>query len=426
MIISMFKKEVIFLKQNKMPTILTITFLGYTFIALYFLLLFTLTFIQNRKEIFSVPKTNKKYSISVLIPAFNEQDSLKSTVESVLKSDYKYLEEVIIINDGSTDRTLEIAKQLEKKYSKVKVLDKKNSGKADSLNQALKIVKSELVAIVDADSYPDKSALRLMVGYFDDSKVGAVTTRILVKQRDNFIRKMQSIEYKVIAFTRKLLGFLDSIYVTPGPMALYRKSALLKIKGFDKKNMTEDIEATWHLIHDGYKIRMCFLSRSSTVAPNTVRKWFNQRVRWNIGGFQTIVKYKHCIFRKGMLGFFILPFFAISLVLGTFGLGLFLYRILRELFSYYLSTNYSLAAQTAILVLEDLSFNPSILNFLGVVLFILGLGFVFFALRFVNRHVKEKESFFSVIFYSLVYILLRPLVLIASLYKFMRGKYSWH
>ena len=409
-----------------MPETLTVIYLIYMFIVLYFLSLFVLTFIQNRKEIFSILKSNKKYSVSVLIPAFNEQDNIKNTVENVLKSNYKYLKEVIIINDGSTDKTLKIAKQLERKYSKVRVLDKKNSGKADSLNQALKIAKSELVAVVDADSYPDPDALNLMVGDFDDEKTGAVTTRILVRNRNKFIKKMQAVEYKVIAFTRKLLGFLDSIYVTPGPMALYRKSALLEISGFDRKNMTEDIEATWHLIHDGYKIRMSFLSKASTVAPDTLKKWFNQRIRWNIGGFQTILKYKHCFFRKGMLGFFILPFFSISLILGTFGLGLFGYRIFRRFLSSFLSSYYSVAAQTAILVLEDINLNPSVLNFLGVILFVFGLSFIFFALKFVNRHISEKESFFSVIFYSLIYILLRPLVLIVSLYKFLRGKYSWY
>tara|TARA_Y100000310_G_scaffold340430_1_gene436198 strand:- start:3443 stop:4672 length:1230 start_codon:yes stop_codon:yes gene_type:complete len=408
-----------------MPETITIIYLVYIFIALYFLFLFTLVFIQNRKEIFSIPKSNRNYSVSVLIPAFNEEESIKGTVESILKSDYKNLIEIIIINDGSSDNTLKIAKQLEEKYSKVSVFDKKNSGKADSLNQALKIVKGELIAIVDADSYPDKEAISSMIGYLDDEKVGAVTTRILVRNKDNFLGKMQSIEYKVIAFTRKMLGFLDSIYVTPGPLALYRKSALSKINGFDSKNMTEDIEATWNLIHEGYKVRMSFVSKVTTVAPETLKKWFTQRIRWNIGGYQTILKYKHCFFRKGILGIFILPLFSISLVLGVFGLSLFTYKIFTRILSSYLSTKYSIAAQTAVFVLQDINFNPSVLNFLGVLLFILGLAFVFFALRLINKHIKEKESFFSVIFYLLIYIVLRPVVLIVSLYKFVRGKYSW-
>jgi len=408
-----------------MPEVLTIIYLVYIFIAIYFLALFALTFLQNRKEIFMNPIPERNYSISVLVPAFNEEDSIKETVESILKTDYGNLLEIIIINDGSKDNTLKIARELEKKYSIVKILDKKNSGKADSLNQAMKIAEGELIAVVDADSYPDEQALYSMAGYFNDEKTGAVTTRILVKDKDNFLRKMQSVEYKVIAFTRKLLGFLDSIYVTPGPMALYRKSALVKIGGFDAKNMTEDIEITWHLIKDGYKIKMSFTSKATTVSPDTLRKWFKQRIRWNIGGYQTILKYKNYFFRKGMLGMFILPFFSISLILGVFGLGVLIYRTARSLLISYLSTKYSIAAQTAILTLNDVNLNPSVLNFLGITSFILGMAFIFLALRNVDKHIKERESFFSVIFYSLVYILLRPIVVVVSLYKFITGKYSW-
>ena len=408
-----------------MPNALTITYLFYMFVAMYFMFLFAIVFVQNRESIFQIPKPKRNFSVSVLIPAYNEEKSLKGTVESVLESDYKSIREVIIINDGSNDGTLKIARDLEKKYLKVRVLDKKNSGKADSLNMAIKIAKGELIAVVDADSYPDKNAISSMVGYFNDSNVGAVTTRILVRNRDNFLGKMQAIEYKVIAFTRKLLGFLDSIYVTPGPMALYSKSALEKIGGFDRKNMTEDIEITWRLIREGYSIRMSFVSKSSTVAPTTLNSWFRQRIRWNMGGFQCIAKYKDSWFRKGMLGYFIIPFFSISLVLGVFGLGIFVYRILKRIFYSYLLANYSIAAQTSFLSWQDVNLSPSILNFLGVILFILGMFFVFFALKFVNRHVKERESFFSVIFYSLVYILLRPLVLIVSMYRFLIGKYSW-
>ncbi|MFH1325819.1 MAG: glycosyltransferase [archaeon] len=408
-----------------MIELLTAVYFAYIFIALYFLCLFALTFFQNRKEIFQIPRITKEYSVSVLIPAFNEEKSIRETVESVLKADYKNVIEVIVINDGSKDGTLKIAKELEKKYSKVKVLNKKNSGKADSLNQATKIAKGEIIAVVDADSYPDFHAISSMMGYFDDEKIGAVTTRIIVKNRDNFMEKMQAIEYKVIAFTRRLLGFLDSIYVTPGPMALYRKSALKKINGFDRKNMTEDIEATWHLIHDGYKIKMSFASKSTTIVPETLVKWIKQRIRWNIGGYQCLLKYKHCFLRRGMLGFFIIPFFSVSLVLGVFGLGILIYRFSRKFLVSYLSTKYSLASQTAILMLDDVNFNPSVLNFLGVVVFILGMGFIFFAIRIINKHINEKDGFFTVIFYSLVYILLRPIVLIVSIHRFIFKRYSW-
>lgn len=408
-----------------MPETLTIVYLVYMFIALYLLGLLTLIFIQNRKEMFLVPLVKKKYSLSVLVPAYNEQDSLEGTVEAIRKSDYGNIVEIIIINDGSTDKTLEIARKLEKKYSNVVVFDKKNSGKADSMNQAIKIAKGELVAVVDADSYPDSHAISSMIGFFEDPKTGGVTTRIIVRNPDNFLRRMQAIEYKVIAFTRKLLGFLDSIYVTPGPLAIYRKTALIKVGGFDKKNMTEDIELAWSLLHHEYNIKMSYAAKSTTVAPDTLRKWIKQRIRWNIGGYQCMLKYRGMFFKRGMLGLFILPFFSISLFLGIFGLGIFIYRTLRHTFVSYLSAKYSIAAQTAVISLQDVNLNPSVLNFLGVVLFILSLIFIFFALKHVNEKTKEKESFFSVLFYSLIYILLRPIVLVWSFAKFLTGKYSW-
>jgi len=403
---------------------LTGIYLLYIFVALYFLVLFTMTFLQNKKDMFNFPKTDKHYSISVLIPAFNEQDSLKGTVESVLKSEYN-IKEIIIINDGSSDNTQKIAKELEKKHSKVKLFDKPNSGKGDSLNQAIKIAKGELVAVVDADSYPSEDAILKMVGYFDDEEVGAVTTRILVRNPDNFIQKLQMIEYKVVSFSRRLLGFLDAIYVTPGPLALYRKSALVKVGGFDTKNITEDIEMTWHLVFEGYKIKMSFMPYVTTVAPNGFKKWFKQRVRWNIGGFQTIIKYRRFFMRKGMLGWFILPFFTISLFLGVLGLTILLYRFSKRFLIAYLSTKYSIQTQTSVLMMQDLNLHPSILVFFGLVLLIFGILFTLFALYVANLRLNEKTTLFSIAFYSLIYITLYPVILIISLYKFATKKYSW-
>ena len=408
-----------------MGEVLTIVYLFYMFLALYFLLIFILTFIKNKNEMFAVPSVKKNYTLSIVIPAHNEEDSIRGTVESVLNSSYNNIAEVIIVTNACTDNTLRISKELARKYKKIRIIDTSIPSKANALNEAIKIAKGELIAVVDADSYPDREAINSMIGFFQDEKVGAVTTRVQVRDSDNFIRKMQSIEYKVIAFTRKLLGFLDAIYVTPGPLAIYRKSALTHIGGFDTKNMTEDIEATWHLVYEGYKIRMSFVSRVTTVSPNTVKKWFKQRIRWNIGGMQTILKYRKSFFKRGMLGFFILPFFAFSLILGIIGLSIFIYRLLRRLLLSYLSTKLSIEAQTAILKFQDINLNPSILNFFGVILFVLGLIFIFYSLKIVNNKFNEKDGIFNVFFYSLFYITVYPIILITSIYKFIKGKYTW-
>src|SRR3989344_4012016 len=410
-----------------MVEFITWIYLFYMFIALYFLILFTLTFIQNRKEMFDYPKLTKDYSVSVLIPAYNEEDSIEGTVKSILDLDYKNVEEIIIINDGSKDKTKEIASMLEKKYGKVILFDKTNSGKADSLNQAIKLAKGELIAVFEADSYPSQDSFKKMVGFFNDVKVGAVTTRIFVREPKTFIQKLQSIEYRVIAFSRKLLGFLDAIYVTPGPLAIYRKNALEKVGGFDTNNLTEDIEITWHLTFEGYKVKMSLEPYVTTVSPNKFKQWFKQRLRWNIGGMQTISKYKKYFFKKGMLGFFILPFFTFSLLLGVLGLGIFIYRILRRLIVSYLSTKYSIESEVAIITLQEINFNPSILNFFGLILMILGAVFLLFALFYVNKSLSKKDApFVPVIFYSIVYMTLYPIILITSLCKFLKGgKHSW-
>src|SRR3989344_9101162 len=197
--------------------ILPIIYLGYMFISIYFLSFYFLLYIRNRKTLYECPELTKHFSVSVLVPAYNEEDTIENTVNAVFSSDYDHIKEVIVINDGSKDRTADIVKHLQKKYSKLKLLDKPNSGKADSLNQALKIVKGELVAVVDSDSFQNVDAIRKLVGYFDDEKVGAATCPILARNKNTFFEKLQAIEYSVIALTRKLLESVDAIYVTPGP-----------------------------------------------------------------------------------------------------------------------------------------------------------------------------------------------------------------
>src|SRR3989344_6094915 len=286
-----------------MVEFITWIYLFYMFIALYFLILFTLTFIQNRKEMFDYPKLTKDYSVSVLIPAYNEEDSIEGTVKSILDLDYKNVEEIIIINDGSKDKTKEIASMLEKKYGKVILFDKTNSGKADSLNQAIKLARGELIAVVDADSYPKSDAVIKMIGYFEDENIGAVTSRVLVRNKNNWLSRFQIMDYSIIAWTRKLLDFVDSVYVTNGPLSIYRKSIVEEVGGFDTKNLTEDIEITWNILSRGYNTRMSYDAIVYTNVPEKLKTWINQRVRWNLGGIQTLRKYYKVMFKRGAFGY---------------------------------------------------------------------------------------------------------------------------
>ncbi len=406
---------------------ITVIYLAYSFIAFYFLFLFVLIYFQNKKEIFYCPKPNKNYGLSIVIPCYNEGKTIEETIKSVLNDGYKNLKKVIVVDDCSKDNSYEIIKKLSKKYSKViAVQTPKNTGcAAGSKNYGAKFVDTELIGFSDGDSFVAKGSIDKMVGFFNDEKVACVTASVLVENRNNFIENLQGIEYKIIKFSRKLLEFVDSIYVTPGPLGIFRKSAFDEIGGFDEKNLTEDIEITWHFQAEGYKVKMAVPARAYTIAPSKIIPWIKQRNRWNMGGLQTIIKYGKTWFKKGMLGNFILPFFVLSWVLGLFGLTVLIYRLIRTIILRSLSASYSIQAQTAIIQFNDISLIPNILLFFGITLFVLGLLFTLVALINMREDKKRRERPLIVGFYMIFYLMMYPIILIISAYKFIRGHNKW-
>ncbi len=395
------------------------------FTSLYFLLLSLVLYFHNKQKLMHIPPINGKYFLSILIPAFNEEKTIESTIKSVFESDYKFLKEVIVINDGSSDNTLKIAKSLQKKYPKLLVIDKKNSGKADSLNYAIKFVKGDFIAIIDADSYPEKQAFSRMMGYFNDVKVGAVTAACTPINRETFLGRLQSIEYKVIAFTRKLLEFIDSIYVAPGSLSVYRKTAFDEIGGFDKTNMTEDIESTWHILKNGWKVRMCLAAKVKTTVPTKFSAWWKQRVRWTVGGFQVIKKYIKYIFRKGMFGYFVIPFFSFGLTIGIVGLGMFVYIWATKLLKNIEILLYKVNANVTIMSLSDMNITPTLLNYFGIVLFVLFLIFTLFVLFGMKDKFLKNENIFEIIIYMTLYLITYPFMITWSIYKWCKGGVRW-
>jgi len=375
---------------------------------------------------FNYPETKKIYEITAIVPAYNEEDTVEDTIKSILNVDYPGLKEIIVVDDGSTDNTWKIIQGLAKKYEKVKAYTKENEGsKACPLNFGLKKVKTEIVAVIDADSYPAVDSFRKMVGFFDEPNVGAVTCIFIPRNNKTFFERLQAVEYNIIAFTRKLLDYVDAIYVTPGPLALYKKDALDKIGGFDKKNMTEDIEATWHLAYEGFHRRMCLSTSATTTVPKKIKPWYKQRRRWNIGGLQCISKYKKCFFKKGMLGFFILPFFILQLTLGLIGLSIFFYLMTTRIISNFLYTKYSVSVGTPLITMNDFFITPSFLNYLGVILFIAGGLFTILVLYIINKDLLKKHNLFNVLFYLIVYLAVYPFIMISAIYNFLRGGASW-
>jgi len=407
--------------------ILTTIFLVFLFLAIYFMSFFIILLFFNHKKVFYFPKPNKKYSISFLIPAYNEENSIEKTIEAIFASTYP-IKEVIVINDSSKDNTKKIVRRIMKKYKKLKLINnKKNMGKANSLNKAIKEARGELIAVTDADSYPIKEAVERMVGFFNDSKTGAVTSSVFVRNKNSFFEKVQEIEYIMLAWTRKMLDFIHSVYVTNGPLSIYRKKIVREVGGFDPKSITEDIEITWNILSRGYKTHMSFSARVYTTAPSKLKKWWKQRVRWGVGGIETIFKYKKNFFRKGMFGFFIMPFVAFTIFMSVAAFILGIYLIYKDVAVALLTAGYSLSLQTTVFRLQNVNTHPTIMLIMVGILFIFSFLYSTYVFKVTKQtHIIKLSKIFNRLFYMLVYLTLYPLVWFDSIYRVIfEKKHKW-
>ena len=248
----------------------------------------------------------------------------------------------------------------------------------------------------------------------------------MVRNSHNLLSRLQKIEYAIIALTRKLLEPIDGIYVTPGPFAVYRRDVLLKIGGFDTKNITEDIEITWNLASKGYSRKMNLDTSVTSIAPDRFMVWWKQRNRWTLGGLQTLWKYKSFMFRKNILGYFIAPFFALGFLLGLTGMGIFGYLLWQKFLKEYLFVKFSLIADTALVSGSDITnFTPTVLNYFGIVLFVMMFLFTIFVLFIIDKELFKGKGFLELIIYLVFYLLLAPFILITATFKLIKRDMRW-
>lgn len=402
---------------------LTGVYLFYILTTMYVSLVGLMVYYRIKNEFMDDPGPEFNKGLSVIVPAYNEEKTIGATLQAILDNGYpKDKLEIIVVNDGSTDGTVEVVK----KYKGVILLDKPNSGKADSVNKAIKKSKHEFIAIIDADSYPQKNALKEIMKYFADDKVGGVTGAALVKNRNNLLEKCQAMEYVLIAWTRKSLDAVHSVFVTPGALSVYRRTALEDIGGgFDTKVMTEDIEIAWNLLRHKWKTRMAIRAKVFTSAPSKVKAWYNQRIRWNVGGFQTLVKHWALFGKKeyNMFGVFVIPFFISHLVISFTGFFVFLWVMFSNLYNWFLFSKYSIQQSSTVLDFSEIYLLPSVFTYFALLVVLLfGLAIYYSFKTFKEAKIKIDFAFF---FYALIYLSVFPILLIISLYLWKRGYAKW-
>lgn len=233
------------------------------------------------KELSSAP------DISILLPVYNDGSLVESTVESLLQQNYSGSMSIILINDGSTDKTAEILDSLEKSHKQIKFINlKKNIGKAGALNEGLKYCTTDIIITVDADCWVKSDGIKNLVTRYlsDPSNTKAVAGVILIKNsRENWITKAQEWDYFLgIAAVKRIQSLFQGTLVAQGAFSLYDRSALIKVGGWPH-TVGEDIVLSWKLLDQGYRLGYAEDACVFTNCPNTLAQFLRQRQRWSRG-----------------------------------------------------------------------------------------------------------------------------------------------
>ena len=408
--------------------------LGVSFLGLY-LGIFWLH-VASLKE---TERKNWNYlpTVSLVVPARNEERGLWKTLHSLVSLDYPPEKiEVIIVDHGSTDSTTEIAKQFIAYYSYSRIIliqrkHQKGEMKAHSFNAGLHATTGELIACVDADTVVMKNCLREMVPYFEDASVGAVISTIKVRQPKNIYEKIQHLEYIFATFTRSLMSKINTLHVTPGALSIYRKKLFDEYGGFDEHNITEDLEMAMRLSYHGYTIKHAQNSVTFTKVPETFQKLWNQRVRWFRGFIYNNLKYRKMLFNKkyGLVGIFQYPLNVISIATVILMFALMSYTFLKKMGFQFLKLN-ALGLEYFFIDFKNLpTLKHVFLNFNIILLFPIIISFflALFIYHLAHKNLKEKWRFpGALVSYLTIYPLLRSFHWMTAVYKeVFRTKNKW-
>lgn len=248
-----------------------------------------------------------KPSVTVLISAFTEESVIANTVSSVLASDYENLD-VLVIDDGSTDHTLEVLINTYGSDSRVRIVHQKNRGKAQALNHGYRLTDSEIVVAIDADTMILPDGISRMVRHFSNPAVGAVAGNAKVGNRTNLVTRLQAVEYITSQnLDRQAFERFNAILVVPGAIGAWRREVVAAVGGYSSETLAEDADLTVAIIRAGYLVTYEKGAIAMTEAPKTLEQLYRQRLRWTLGIMQTGWKHKGAVRELNGIGLVALP-----------------------------------------------------------------------------------------------------------------------
>jgi poly-beta-1,6-N-acetyl-D-glucosamine synthase len=240
--------------------------------------------------------------VSIIVPVYNEEKVVKNSIKSLLELNYSNYE-IIIVNDGSNDKTKQVAESLVgfqkglRGDVKVSLIDKPNGGKSSALNAGIKHSKAEIILCMDGDSQLSPDSITIAVRHFTNPEIGAVAGNVKVLNRRKLFTDLQALEYiEGLNMARSAQSFVKLVNIIPGPIGLFRKKAVEESGYYSDETFAEDADLTLKILANGWKIYYEPNSISYTEAPEKLSQLLKQRYRWTRGILQSIRKHKKLMF----------------------------------------------------------------------------------------------------------------------------------
>ncbi|NLU73488.1 glycosyltransferase [Streptomyces sp. HNM0575] len=240
--------------------------------------------------------------VTVIVPAHNEEAGIEATVRSLLASTHPYLQ-VVVVDDGSTDRTAQIAEGV--RDPRVTVVRQANSGKPGALNTGLGYARHNIVVMVDADTVFEPDALFRLVQPLAHPAIGAVSGNTKVGNRTRLLGRWQHLEY-VFGFNldRRMFEVLECMPTVPGAIGAFRRDALMGIGGVSDDTLAEDTDLTMALWRAGWRVVYEESAIAWTEVPSSLGQLWRQRYRWCYGTLQSMWKHRRAVLEVGPAGRF--------------------------------------------------------------------------------------------------------------------------
>jgi cellulose synthase/poly-beta-1,6-N-acetylglucosamine synthase-like glycosyltransferase len=242
-------------------------------------------------------------SVSVVVPAHNEERVIAATLRSLVASGYPDLD-IVVVDDGSTDRTADVVVRLG--LPQVRVFRQRNAGKPAALNAGIRQAMHDILILVDADTVFEPGAVRALVAPLATARrsmIGAVSGNTKVGNRRGLLGRWQHIEY-VIGFNldRRMYDVLQCMPTVPGAIGAFRREVLEAVGGVSAATLAEDTDLTMAICRAGWRVIYVPEACAWTEAPATLRQLWRQRYRWCYGTMQAMWKHRGAMRESGAAG----------------------------------------------------------------------------------------------------------------------------